>query len=439
MTVSQEHRRDDGGIKSLAYEIFNFRTCGIVAVIMEFTVCNSNNYDDCPDQYLSSSRFTEMFDPTRVKGTGYTGQTCADYIPHYWIALPSVDMYGFDIGSKKSVDKGRDCIEYCAWISECRGFVYSKQYERCWFKSILNGWDIHLDSDRILYVPTAMANSLIFGIDYWGNDIAEYAVTSNDACRNMCSRYANCETAVFRSDLSKCYVKSSVFGTPVINQYARLSFKPMNSLLLGVGTDHNLYWRDPEIPVWKIVGAGIRLLDIVQLSDWSLLAVGEDNKLYWTIGLFQSSGWSVVPGSGSVTRIALVAGGAYLVGIGMDCELYSVMISKGFNSQGLQGGFSWYHIGNTGCVKDVLQLPNGWIGGIGTDNKLYFKTSWDTNWQMAPNFNGEVTGLTVLKDQTLIGIGMDGSVWRMNSWDTGFPDGAPLTKSCCFISISTAW
>ncbi|KAJ3059560.1 hypothetical protein HDU99_006294, partial [Rhizoclosmatium hyalinum] len=118
MTVSQDHRRD-GDYGPIAYEIFDFRTCGIVAVIMEFTVCNSNNYDDCPDLYLSSSRFTEMFDPTRVKGTGYTGQTCAlspNYIPHYWIEIPGIDYWGFDIGSKKSVDWGRDCVEYCAWI-----------------------------------------------------------------------------------------------------------------------------------------------------------------------------------------------------------------------------------------------------------------------------------------------------------------------------------
>ncbi|KAJ3061453.1 hypothetical protein HDU99_005563, partial [Rhizoclosmatium hyalinum] len=119
ITVSQDHRRDSESVASLVKSLFNFKTCGVMAVIIDFTVCNSPNYDDCPDQYLLSCRYTGTIDPTKVKGTGFTGAICElspNYIPHYWRKLPGIDYWGYDIGSKKSVDRARDCVEYCGWI-----------------------------------------------------------------------------------------------------------------------------------------------------------------------------------------------------------------------------------------------------------------------------------------------------------------------------------
>ncbi|ORY47628.1 hypothetical protein BCR33DRAFT_75727 [Rhizoclosmatium globosum] len=247
-----------------------------------------------------------------------------------------------------------------------------------------------------------------------------------------------CAIAVWRNDLKRCYLKSSVWGTPVLNPNANIQFAPFEDLVLGIGTDNLLRWRDPEIPIWKSVGTGMRLLDILQLSDLSFVGVGLDNNLYWASSLH--SQWYLVPGSGSVTRIAIMRSNfAWIFGVGMDCELYYVNILQGFNAQGLRGGFKWYHVPNSGCIIDVLQLPNGYVGGIGRDNKLYYMQNfYSLGWQLAPNFNGAITGLAELSDSTLLGIGMDGSVWRMNSWDTGFPDGNGLTKSCCISAITSA-
>jgi len=91
-------------------------------------------------------------------------------------------------------------------------------------------------------------------------------------------------------------------------------------------------------------------------------------------------------------------------------------------------------IANSCCVKNITQLKDGTILGIGMDNKIWTKTKLTDVWLQSPIDTCCVTSVTQLNDGTILGIGMNNMIWKKNSLSEYWS--GPIQNSCCVINIT---
>lgn len=190
------------------------------------------------------------------------------------------------------------------------------------------------------------------------------------------------------------------------------------SSILGVGTNHQLYRRAalsssflpmPGLPMltpaaaspWEHVPGSGDVMAITTLSNGIIVGVGMNHQLYWRATL--SSPWEHVPDSGDVTALAALPDNS-IVGVGMDHQLYRrARLSS-----------PWEHVPGSGDVMDVTALPSGVIVGVGMNHQLYRRAALSSPWEYVPD-SGDVTAVAALPNGVIVGVGLDHQLYRRST------------------------
>ncbi|ORY47721.1 hypothetical protein BCR33DRAFT_714799, partial [Rhizoclosmatium globosum] len=214
--------------------------------------------------------------------------------------------------------------------------------------------------------------------------------------------------------------------------------------LVGVGMDGLLYTRNGINGVWSIVPNSGTVIDITVLANGVLLGTAPDNNLYTKQTL--TAPW-VYLGLCCVTRTAGLSDGSIL-GVGLNNALYKMSSL----------GASWVFIPNSGSVvsdkapyaKKISALSDGWqhfFYVIGTDNILYSCSSLlhrsidmtaNSPWQLVP-WATNFVDVTVMPNGAVLATGLDGQVWTKRKIWLGYPDASwvLVAQGCCVVRTQT--
>jgi len=173
------------------------------------------------------------------------------------------------------------------------------------------------------------------------------------------------------------------------------------SVIVGIGTDHQLYTRDTLTSSWALVPSSGAVLAVTRMKDGRILGVGMDHQLYTRDTL--TSPWALVPGSGAVLGITQMQDGR-IVGIGMDNLLYT---RENLTSP-------WVQIPGSGAVIGITRMKDRRILGIGLDHQLYTREDLTSPWVLVPG-SGSVIGITQMQDGKILGIGLDNLLYTRDS------------------------
>lgn len=190
--------------------------------------------------------------------------------------------------------------------------------------------------------------------------------------------------------------------TATLSPTPTLSPAPVYSFM-AVGADSRFYKRAglDASSSWVLVEPEdtTNLRSVAQLGDGSIIAVGQDNKVWKK--RTNSAGWDKFIEDGWVSQISVRKDGQTIIGIGGQ-DMYTIAPPY----------TSWTKVPKGSCcVKSAVELQSGSIVAVGTDNKLYVKDSIDSNDWKKLDDNGEVTSITVA-DGKILGVGPDGKVYR---------------------------
>jgi len=221
-----------------------------------------------------------------------------------------------------------------------------------------------------------------------------------------------------------------VIKSTILNNSTNLSLQnKLPGMIIGVGTDNQLYTKTSLTSPWIFVGKNTCCVKAIHImNDGTILGVGTDNKLYTKKTL--TANWIYVnDNTCCVIDIAQMADGM-LLGIGTNNYIYikkdlfspwefggnntccitaiHVMNDNTILAVGTNGYLytkatitsPWVFAGhNTCCVKDISQLPDGTIIGIGTNNYIYTKTSLSSNWVFGGYNTCCIKSITFLKNK----------------------------------------
>lgn len=196
-------------------------------------------------------------------------------------------------------------------------------------------------------------------------------------------------------------------------------------IIIGVGTDKNLYMKDGLASSWINIPSSCCVIDITSTSDGKILGIGTDNKI-WVKNNIHENWISVGNNTCCIIGIGMMNDGTIL-GVDVDNYLYTMASS-------LQGG--WNYLGkNSCCITKAIQLTDGRIIGIGMDNKLYIKQTLKANWIFAGDNSCCIKSIAEAPTGILIGVGMDNKLYTKQNLNTPWIFAGENT--CCVTSICT--
>ena len=111
-------------------------------------------------------------------------------------------------------------------------------------------------------------------------------------------------------------------------------------------------------------------------------------------------------------------------GIGTDNKVYKKSSPSGSSWDWRTLSMDWKLVSPAAacCLKSLAIPPRSLISnlkiiGIGTGNQLHYKTSDSSGWTHV-SASGSVKHISVLKDGTLLGVGTGGHLWTRASMDS---------------------
>ncbi|KAJ3285175.1 hypothetical protein HDU79_007507 [Rhizoclosmatium sp. JEL0117] len=185
-----------------------------------------------------------------------------------------------------------------------------------------------------------------------------------------------------------------VFGSVLV--HASFTQPPsVLNYLAGVAPDNTFLSKPCLTCAWNTLTNPTKATDLVQMPDNSLIVLGLDKTLYTCATLTVWDTCKNVPNSGAALSIDLLGDGTTLIGVGTDNQLYT--------RAGLSG--AWVLVPGSGTVVDVTVLANGALLGTAPDGTLYKKTTLTSAWTLL-NKVGDIS--------TLVGVGSDNRLYTRN-------------------------
>ena len=115
---------------------------------------------------------------------------------------------------------------------------------------------------------------------------------------------------------------------------------PIQWVLIGVGTDKQLYMRSTLTNPWQLVANSGPVISIAVMNDGTIVGVGTDKKLHTRATL--TSPW--LPVNRSMISVAVMNDGT-IVGVGDDKQLYTRATLTS----------PWQLVANSGSVISIAQ------------------------------------------------------------------------------------
>lgn len=166
-----------------------------------------------------------------------------------------------------------------------------------------------------------------------------------------------------------------------------------NGMILGVGTDNKLYSKQNLGTPWQYIhDNSCCIIDIAEMPDGSLIGVGTNNYLYIKPTLYDP--WVFVDNNTCcIIAIHVMNNGTFLA-VGTNNHLYT--------KSSLKASWDWVRDGGAGgrcCVKDITELPDGTLLGVGTNNYLYMKNNLRADWRLVDYNTCCVTGVAFVQNK----------------------------------------
>ena len=288
--------------------------------------------------------------------------------------------------------------------------------------------------------------------DYPGNDLTGLnQVSSVSECENLCVSNEKCNAIVTNGNGTNCWLKSSL-GTSVPNQdrMTKKIFRPVstnntissvdtgdNYILYGIGTNNALYTQNivngrPE--KWTQIPSTEMFIDICSDNVGGYVGINKQNQIIYTSNINNS--WKPVQKNLlNVAYITKTMNGPYLASdtnykisiLGGPGNIYDTIAQNSVN-------WSFYDV--TKPMGKVIQLQDGSFAGIGSDNFLYIRKTFNNQdpWTLQNN-TVSIISIAQTPKGLLLAVGKDYMIYEAEQglntkW---IPWGQ---NSCCILSIA---
>ena len=214
--------------------------------------------------------------------------------------------------------------------------------------------------------------------------------------------------------------------------------KPGNPyIILGIGTDGKLWSRQGLDAPWEKVNddAAYDLVSICTGNDGKTIIISNKGYNIYTKPTWDSPNWQgPVQNPCCVISVSQGQDGT-VVGVGTDNKLWS---------KSSLNGISWSPTSSPGeWVSSVAIAPDGSIFVVGSGNQIWKKKSYLNLQSQSWESQGSccVKAITIAPDGTFIGVGTDNKLYTKTSYkDLSTPWKGPYDSffgSCCVTSITT--
>ena len=295
-----------------------------------------------------------------------------------------------------------------------------------------NGQLIGVGTDKKLYIRSKLYAPWTLMDDKTGNVTALHLLNGSTTFMGV-----GTDTYVYSyTDVSKEW--SQIANTCCVLDVTQIS----TNHIVAVGTDNRLYYRDSLDPKvsWAadfidnsccVTRVAVMKLGVTPpnfprpppgLNNEILLGVGTDNQLYRKNSFYEP--WKLVQNPGSLLSVHVMRNG-WIIGVGTDKALWGKTSIDG----------TWNYLGKENCcVIDVCEASiDGRVIGIGADSKLYQKNRVIGPWSPLGDNTCCVKAVHLLNDNsTLIGVDNgDKGIWRFNNqrW-------TEIEKTCCVMDVT---
>ena len=183
-------------------------------------------------------------------------------------------------------------------------------------------------------------------------------------------------------------------------------------LIIGLKNDGKLYSSETLEGEWVLIeDDGYGLKSICTGNDGKMLIISDSNNNIFTKPTWNSEKWEgPITEPCCVLSVAMGKDGT-LVGVGTDNRLWSKSTLNG----------SWSSTASEGEVcLSVCIGPDDSIYVVGSNNHIYkkpsYKTLTTTSWEDLGNNSCCVIAITIASDGTLLGIGTNGKLYSMDNY-----------------------
>ena len=162
-------------------------------------------------------------------------------------------------------------------------------------------------------------------------------------------------------------------------------------------------------------------------NSYIIIGVGTDGFLYSKQGL--DAPWQrIYDNTNGCKGICTMNDGKGLLGLGG----YDVYYKNSYLE-------NWIGtIQNPCCVISVAQAQDGTVVGVGTDNKLWSKSSLNGTWSQTASPGEWCAAVAIAPDGSIFVVGGGNQIWKKNSYKNLTSQNWQSMGSCCVKSITIA-
>ena len=205
--------------------------------------------------------------------------------------------------------------------------------------------------------------------------------------------------------------------------------------IIGITTNGRLCKRNGLEGSWVEISddASNDLVSICTGNDGKQIIASTRGNRVFSKPYYDSPKWQPVRIENCCVISVAMGPDGTLVGVGTDNKLWTKSSLEG-NWRSTTSSGEW--------VSSICIAPDGSIFGIGQSKTIWKKNNYkqltNVNWQNMGSNTCCVKAITIADDGTFIGVGNDGKLYSKDSYkDLSTPWKGPYTSSCCVIGITT--
>ena len=160
-----------------------------------------------------------------------------------------------------------------------------------------------------------------------------------------------------------------------------------------------------EDHIWKGMGANDACIILPELKGEILLGIGMKNTM-WTKKNFRES-WVQVPTHNCCVKSIVVMSQGWILGVGMDNRLHGKLSLAG----------AWKDLTDATGIIDIFEI-GGVLYGIKTDNKIYKKDPLYAPWKLYNNV-GATIAVDKLRDNKIMAVGTNNEIFMKDNIEPG--------------------
>lgn len=230
-----------------------------------------------------------------------------------------------------------------------------------------------------------------------------------------------------------CYYSLTTLPIAGVGTLSAAPITQNDYTIVLTGTNNQLYVQDIINNVWYENSALVQnsgyVMDIYVAPNGLLLGIGLDHNLWTRSNL--NAVWNKTKLDGSWNAVSLANDNNTLVLVGQDNYLWTAQLNS-LTTAATQ-------INKELSLLKVIQLQNGQLYGVGTDNKFYLGSGplTDIVWTVLATNSGYGKSVSQAPDGSLLVIGTDNTIWRSLTIGGVWTQVKTSNNAiCCYIALA---